>query len=99
MRVRRLADQQFRTSPLPIFARNDLGCRLHCHYAPRHFPAAHRHEMQVYADPKLLNVRGALDVLPTLSLNADPTQPALMVRRLHQGLHQIGANRDNRGES
>jgi integrase len=47
--------------------------------APRTAQAAMRHPsldvtMQVYTDPKLLDVRGALDVLPTLSLDADPTQ-------------------------
>ena len=43
--------------------------------APRTAQAAMRHAsldmtMQVYTDPKLLDVRGALDTLPTLPLNA-----------------------------
>jgi integrase len=43
--------------------------------APRTAQAAMRHSdirmtMQTYTDPKLLDVQGALDVLPTLSLNA-----------------------------
>src|SRR6476661_4050787 len=45
--------------------------------APRTAQAAMRHSdikltMNVYTDPKLLDVRGALDALPALSLHAGP---------------------------
>jgi integrase len=49
--------------------------------APRTAQAAMRHSdirltMEVYTDPKLLDVRGALDVLPTLPLEAEQTAAA-----------------------
>ncbi len=34
--------------------------------------------MGVYTDPRLLDIRGALDALPTLSLRGDETGPAVV---------------------
>jgi len=54
--------------------------------------------MNVYTDPALLDVRGALDALPTLSLDHDkteagaagrPGQTGLRREWLHQPLHQL----------
>src|SRR5262249_30988575 len=49
---------------------------------PRTAQAAMRHSdirltMETYTDPKLLDVRGALDALPPLSLQTDPPKEAL----------------------
>jgi hypothetical protein len=54
--------------------------------APRTAQAAMRHAdigltMGVYCDPRLLDVRGALDALPTLALDAEPTGQANAMKR------------------
>jgi hypothetical protein len=53
--------------------------------SPRTAQAAMRHSkidltMNVYTDPKLLDVHGALDALPTLALNASPQTEAQAMR-------------------
>jgi integrase len=53
--------------------------------APRTAQAAMRHStidltMNVYTDPKLLDVQGALDVLPTLSLDAERGKQSLSAK-------------------
>ena len=80
--------------------------------APRTAQAAMRHSkidltMNVYTDPKLLDVRGALDALPALPLQADQAEgealqatgtdePRLSgASRLHQRLHQLLTIGDN----
>jgi integrase len=70
--------------------------------APRTAQSAMRHSdirltMQTYTDPKLLDVRGALDSLPALPLGvgSNPAEAVLTgtdATRLHQRLHQIGAS-------
>ena len=54
--------------------------------APRTAQAAMRHSdirltMGVYTDPKLLDIRGALDALPTLALGTDPAGQANAMKR------------------
>ncbi len=60
----------------------------------------------VYTDPKLLDIAGALDALPTLPLNTPKAREAVACRAtgtegksLHQGLHQLQENRVNPGQS
>ncbi len=76
---------------------------------PRTAQAAMRHSkidltMNVYTDPALLDVRGALDTLPALPLQGDQaSREAVRAtgsddqgrERLHQRLHQIGASGHN----
>ena len=55
-----------------------------CGVAPRTAQAAMRHSridltMNVYTDPKLLDIHGALDVLPALPLDAQREQPAAIL--------------------
>ena len=83
--------------------------------APRTAQAALRHSdirltMGVYTDPKLLDVRGALEVLPALALGAGTGERQAMratgtdrwIRtygelRLHQRLHQLLTNTVRKG--
>jgi len=62
--------------------------------------------MNVYTDPALLDIRGALEALPTLPINGDDRQQQTAqatgtgrrAESLHQGLHQLGANRVKPGQ-
>ncbi len=94
--------------------RHSLGTMLSvAGVAPRTAQAAMRHStidltMNTYTDPKLLDVAGALESLPSFPLSGG-TQPernvvkrqrALTItgpRRLHQGLHQLLTKHANRG--
>jgi integrase len=84
--------------------------------APRTAQAAMRHSkldltMSVYTDPKLLDVRGALDVLPALPLDLDTADRGVLratrtddpqrnrwCNTLHQRLHQLRTTRGNPGQ-
>ena len=65
--------------------------------APRTAQAAMRHSkidltMNIYTDPKLLDVHGALDALPSLDLNPSPSTERAAMRATGTDNHDATAN-------
>jgi len=64
---------------------------------PRTAQAAMRHSkidltMNIYTDPKLLDVHGALDALPSLDLNPSPSTERAAMRATGTDVHNAAAN-------